>query len=101
MKNENFSNKSFFFLKLFLKQELEKISGMFIKCITHMVAMATYFSQNFVKNENFSNQAHFFFILFLKQECKKKISGMFKECYTHIIMVAMITYIFFQNFCEI
>jgi hypothetical protein len=45
---ENFSNKSFFFLKLFLKQELKKISGMFIKCFTHiMVAMATYFPQNF------------------------------------------------------
>jgi hypothetical protein len=46
LKNENFSNKSFFFLKLFLKQELKKISRMFIKCFTHiMVAMATYFPQ--------------------------------------------------------
>jgi hypothetical protein len=44
---EIFKN-DFFFLKLFLKQELKKISGMFIKCFTHiMVAMATYFPQNF------------------------------------------------------
>jgi hypothetical protein len=29
-----------------------------------MVAMATYFFQNFcVKNENFSNQAHLFYII--------------------------------------
>jgi hypothetical protein len=49
VKNEIFSNKSFFlFLNSFLKQELKKISGMFIKCFTHiMVAMATYFPQNF------------------------------------------------------
>jgi hypothetical protein len=56
-----FSNKSFFLLKLFLKQELKKISGMFIKYFTHiMVAMATYFPQNF------SNQLPIFVIIIFK-----------------------------------
>ena len=62
---------------------------MFITCFTHiMLAMATYFPQNFC--EKVSNQLPIFFLIIFKVRIK---------CFTHIIMVAMATY-FFQNVCE-
>jgi hypothetical protein len=61
-----------------------------------MVAMATYFPQNFCEK---LNQLPIFFIIIFKIRIIKKLSGKFTKCFTHIIMVAMVTY-FFQNFCE-
>ena len=96
-KMKKFQINPSFFLKLFLKQELKKISRMFIKRFTHiMVAMATYFPQNFCEK---LNQLPIFFIIIFKIRIIKKLSGKFTKCFTHIIMVAMVTY-FFQNFCE-
>jgi hypothetical protein len=59
-----------------------------------MVAMATYFPQNFCEK---LNQLPIFFIIIFKIRIIKKLSGKFTKCFTHIIMVAMVTY-FFQNF---
>ena len=77
---------------------------MFIKCFTHiMVAMATYFFQNFCEKGKifksspfykiiFKNQIKPIFAYYFKARIKQNISGMFKKCFTHIIMVAMATY---------
>ena len=57
---------------------------MFIKCFTHiMVAMATYFPQNFGKNENFSNQLPIFFKIIFKIRIKKNIRNVHKMFYTY------------------